>query len=317
MDRRFIFETAEKEYFTQLMRECEAFCQVRVITFCVMSNHYHILLQVPKRPDVLPTAEQLMGLLRNLGYEEDYRHTKEQIEQYREARDVSGERDLLERFFRQMWDVSWFNRLLKQRFSAWYNHRTGRKGTLWEERFKSVLIDGRGEALLTIAAYIDLNPVRAGLTQDPKNYRWCGYGEAVAGIRIAKEGLRVLLNGRDGVEESLTAAMARYRVWLFGQGEQNEGSDEYGQTVRRGIDPKKVLEVIAAKGRLGIHDYARCRVRYFVDGTAFGTEEFVEGMFRAFRLRFGRHRKTGARPVRGLDGVPMFVLTDLGEPVVG
>jgi len=317
VDRRFIFEAAEKEYFTRLMRECEAFCQVRVMTFCVMSNHYHILLHVPKRPDVLPTAEQLMGLLKDLGYEEDYRHTKERIERCREARDESGERDLLERFFRQMWDVSWFNRLLKQRFSAWYNYRTGRKGTLWEERFKSVLIDGRGEALLTIAAYIDLNPIRAGLTQDPKNYRWCGYGEAVAGVRIAKEGLKALLDGRDGVEESLTAAMAKYRVWLFGQGEQNEGADEHGQTVRRGIDPSKVIEVVAAKGRLGIHEYARCRVRYFVDGMAFGTQEFVEEMFRAFRARFGCHRQTGARPVRGLDGVPMFVLRDLWEPIIG
>ena len=223
MDRRFIFEEAEKEHFTRLMREYEAFCQVRVLTFCVMSNHYHILLEVPKRPDVLLTAEQLLEWLKGLECEEDYIRTKTQIELFRAAKDGNGEKALLERYFRQMWDVSWFNRLLKQRFSAWYNHRTDRKGTLWEERFKSVLVDGCGEALLTMAAYIDLNPVRAGLTQDPKDYRWCGYGEAVAGIRIAKEGFKLLMNARDGVDDSLTAAMATYRVWLFGQGEQNEG----------------------------------------------------------------------------------------------
>jgi len=223
---------------------------------------------------------------------------------------------LLERFFRQMWDVSWFNRLLKQRFSTWYNHRSGRKGTLWEERFKSVLIDGCGEALMTIAAYIDLNAVRAGLTDDPKDYRWCGYGEAVAGLRISKEGLRTLVNGHHGVEESLTSAMAQYRVWLFGQGEQNEGTDGQGQPLRRGLDPAKVQEVIAAKGKLRIHDYARCRVRYFVDGTAFGTQEFVEEIFQTFRDRFGRTRDTGARPVRGLAGPPLFVLRDLRDSIV-
>ena len=216
-----------------------------------------------------------------------------------------------------MWDVSWFNRLLKQRFSAWYNHRTGRKGTLWEERFKSVLVDGFGEALLTMAAYIDLNPVRAGLTQDPKDYRWCGYGEAVAGIRIAKEGFKGLMNARDGLEESLTAAMASYRVWLFGQGEQNEGLDAQGQPMRRGIDPEKVKEVIAAKGKLKIHDYARCRARYFVDGAVFGTQEFVEEIFQTFRERFGRNRETGARPVGGLDGLPLFVLRDLRKSAFG
>jgi hypothetical protein len=37
-----------------------------------------------------------------------------------------------------------------------------------------------GEALRTISAYLDLNPVRAGLVDDPKDYRWGGYAEAMA-----------------------------------------------------------------------------------------------------------------------------------------
>ena len=299
------------------MREYEAFCQVRVLTFCVMSNHYHILLEVPKRPDVLPTAEELLEMLKGLECKDDYARTKAQLELFRAVKDGDGEKALLERFFRRMWDVSWFNRLLKQRFSAWYNHRTGRNGTLWEERFKSVLVDGCGEALLTIAAYIDLNPVRAGMTQDPKEYRWCGYGEAVAGIRIAKEGFRCLMNARGGVEASLTAVLATYRVLLFGQGEQNEGLDEQDRPVRRGIDPERVKAVIASKGKLGIHDYARCRVRYFVDGAVFGTREFVDEIFRTYRERFGANRENGARPVRGLDGPSMFVLRDLRKSAFG
>ena len=44
------------------------------------------------------------------------------------------------------------------------------------------------------------------------------YGEAVAGIRIAKEGYRCLMKAQDGVEASLTAALAIYRIWLFGHG---------------------------------------------------------------------------------------------------
>lgn len=43
---------------------------------------------------------------------------------------------------------------------------------MWEDRFRSVLVEGRGHALRTMAAYIDLNPVRAGLCEDPKDYRW-------------------------------------------------------------------------------------------------------------------------------------------------
>ena len=44
-----------------------------------------------------------------------------------------------------------------------------------------MLVEGAGQALTTVAVYPDLNPVRAGLAADPKDYRWCGYAEVVAG----------------------------------------------------------------------------------------------------------------------------------------
>ena len=46
----------------------------------------------------------------------------------------------------RMGDVSVFMKEFKQRFSRWYNRRTERFGTLWAERFKSVLVEGKGEA---------------------------------------------------------------------------------------------------------------------------------------------------------------------------
>ena len=69
---------------------------------------------------------------------------------------------------------------VKQRFSIWFSKSHQRYGTLWADRFKSVLVEGSGNPLQTMAAYIDLNPVRAGIVDDPKDYRFCGYAEAVA-----------------------------------------------------------------------------------------------------------------------------------------
>ena len=43
------------------------------------------------------------------------------------------------------------------------------------------------------AAYIDLNPVRAAMGKDPKEYRWCGYAEAVAGSALARLGIARVL----------------------------------------------------------------------------------------------------------------------------
>ena len=97
-----------------------------------------------------------------------------------------------------MRDLSMYMKDLKQRFSQWYNRCHGRRGTLWEERYRALLVEGTDHALLTIASYIDLNPVRAGICDDPKDYRFCGYSEAVGGNRTAIECLKTLLQRYDG-----------------------------------------------------------------------------------------------------------------------
>jgi putative transposase len=43
-----------------------------------------------------------------------------------------------------------------------------------------------------MAAYIDLNPVRADIVSDPKDYRWCGYAAAVAGVKAERTGLGIV-----------------------------------------------------------------------------------------------------------------------------
>jgi hypothetical protein len=240
---------------------------------------------------------------------------EQQFQMYRKAKDAEGEAEYLATFHERMWDVSAFMKLLKQRFTQWYNGRTGRKGTLWEDRFKSVLVEGCGQTLQAMAAYIDLNPVRAGLVKDPKDYRWSGYGTAMAGKRRSKEGLRRLVGEALG---SLSGAMTEYRVLLYNEGtEERESVGEDGKKVRGALKHEEVLQVLKAKGRMGLGSYLRCRVRYFCDGAVLGSREFVEGVFRKNRRWFGEKRKVGARKMRGLAGVELFTVRDLRLNVFG
>ena len=85
-----------------------------------------------------------------------------------------------ERFTYRMHDLSEFMKGFMQRYTQWHNRAHQRSGHLWEDRFKSVIVED-GIAARTIAAYIDLNPVRAGMVADPAGYRWSSYGEAVGG----------------------------------------------------------------------------------------------------------------------------------------
>ena len=75
-----------------------------------------------------------------------------------------------------MGDISIFMKELKQRFTLWFNKSHGRFGTIWAERFKSILVQerGRGFAALTVATYIDLNPLRAGLLFLRRTGAWIG-----------------------------------------------------------------------------------------------------------------------------------------------
>ncbi len=321
VDRRFIFQPPEKEHFVALLRECEAFCEVRVLTFCLMSNHFHILLEVPAPPppDRRPSAEQVCGKLDRLSGHQDVGAVRQRFQAYREAGDVAGEAAYLASFHARMWDVSAFMKMLKQRFSSWYNVRSGRRGTLWEERFKSVLVEGAGPALATMAAYIDLNPVRAGIVRDPKDYRWSGYGEAMAGRKGAKLGLqRVVTALQRGREESVSNALEVYREWVYREGnEEREATGPDGRPARGALKREEVLKVLEAKGQLPVTEYVRCRVRYFSDGAMFGGRAFVEHMFERHRDRFGKKRKSGARPMRGLAGEGLCTVRDLRKEVFG
>jgi putative transposase len=63
---------------------------------------------------------------------------------------------------------------LGRRYVQYINRRYGRTGTLWDSRYKSSLVEPSGY-FLACQRYIELNPVRAGLVDDPAQYRWSSY----------------------------------------------------------------------------------------------------------------------------------------------
>jgi REP element-mobilizing transposase RayT len=319
VDRRHIFHPQEKEQFLHLMRELETFCGVHVLTYCLMGNHFHILLAVPKPPAILPSADTILAQLACLTAHQDLGAARQELERIRTQGDAEAEAHWCARYYARMWDVSGFMKLLKQRFTQWYNRRSGRKGTLWEDRFKSVLVDGAGHALVTMAAYIDLNPVRAGLVADPKDYRWSGYGEAAAGRRRARTGLQLVAEALAGHRLNLLQTLEVYRMHVYGQGhEAQETQLPEGKTARGALTHEAVMEVLRNRGRLPMRAYVRCRVRYFCDGAIFGSRGFVEEMFEVYRDRFGTKRTSGARRMRGLaQEDELFVLRDLQTHVFG
>jgi putative transposase len=304
IEGRFIFDRVVKEKFREFLEAHCAFAGVELITWCCMSNHFHLLVQVPNAEESRSTLddEEILRRLSLVSGGDRVKDVREMLAQMKEQSPELGYPEYRERLLARMYDVSVFMQELKKRFTWWYNKRVGRKGPLWEDRFKSVLVENDEKVLLTMAAYIDLNPVRAGLVKDPKDYRWSGYGEAVAGNRGRRVGLMKgfgpMTPGETRDGRSWKRYQAFYRKYLYGVGEES-ALEEASSRKRRGAHaPKAVAAVTRKDGGLSLAQVVRVRMRYFVDSVALGSQAWVEEVFERNRERLRVKRERGARELK-------------------
>lgn len=310
-----LFKNREKEMLRKMMWQVADFCGVQILTYCVMSNHFHVLLRVPAVHKI--SDAELMRRYSVL-YPNPTKHQAASASVLTSILASNSEEatEIRHKLLARMGDVSQYMKTLKQRFSFWYNHCNQRFGTLWAERFKSVLVEGEGNPLQTMAAYIDLNPVRAGIVEDPKDYRFCGYAEAVAGDRLSAEGLVRIwkdrlgtttsnLNPNDAVRcisqarekssgDLIMGALRAHRMLIFGKG---ASPWTYKGKVMTREQAVKAME--EQQGELPMCTMLRCRVRYFTDGAILGSAEFVRCFTDSWQRDHARQNTPTANALKG------------------
>jgi REP element-mobilizing transposase RayT len=137
---------------------------VEIYGYAVMSNHYHIALYIdPKGPNALSDAEvarrwvTLSPPIR--------RRQLDQVAFEMRVEALSVDPDQLAIYRQRLGDLSWFMRFLNENIARRANLEDGCKGRFWERRFESqTLLDER--AVYACMAYVDLNPIRAGMATD-------------------------------------------------------------------------------------------------------------------------------------------------------
>ena len=293
----------EKEVFIRMMRRQAAFCGVDILAYSIMSNHFHILAHVrQEKPQTDVEILRRFRLLHESGRISPYSITPDALEGILEQNDDKAQR-VREALLARMGDVSVFMRELKQRFSIWYNHQNGNRGTLWMDRFKSLVVEPSLHAMATVAAYIDLNAVRSGQVDDPADYRFCSYAAAMGGKASAIEGYRMIYGGR-----SFADAIAGYRLCLFGKGAKPKGEQDKDRDM---ISAEKLDEVIRTGGKVELSELLRRRVRYFSDGMAIGSRIFLKEIYEQHRDRFPESRKARFASMKGTDWGGLQVVRDL------
>ena len=280
----------EKERFRSMMRRVAKFCGIEVLTYAILDNHFHLLIRIPEALDI--SDDELVQRLGLIYPQEAVNRFSRELAQCRKNGDERNANRLRQNYLYRMYNLSEFMKTLKQRFSIWYNARHERQGHLWDDRFKSVLVEGRSGnaehpgALWVMAQYIELNAVRAGIVDEAIAYRWCGAAEAVAGNTEAQQGICSIFPQSSDWAETRRVYCAMLATHL----ENNSA------------------------GRQGI--LAACRVRYFVDGVMLGSQAFIENMFQRSRNLFCSSRKTGARQMRGTDWGELCTVRDFRTGVI-
>jgi hypothetical protein len=183
---------------------------------------------------------------------------------------------------------------IKQGFSRYFNKKYGRRGTLWGERFKSLIVED-GLTLVNLLAYVDLNAVRARIVKRPEEYRWCSLGYHVqSGNR--DDLLSVDFGMKEWNEFDEQEIIRKYREYVYEVGAIDRGKGAV-------IDEEIVKEERKKGFRLKRSEIFRYRCRYFTDAGVLGSKRFVREVFEEIKDFLGSKRERQFVRVIGDAGV--------------
>jgi putative transposase len=281
----FVLGDGEKDFLLRLIRKLSSVYFAEVLGFCLMGSHFHLVARMHPGDGV--SDEEIRGR-----FEKYYSGEQKRI---LPAGQIPA--------FRHKWaNLSEYVREIKQGFSRYYNKRHQRKGFFWSERFKSVIVED-GETLINCLAYVDLNPVRAGLLEKPDDYRWnsLGYHQQTGNKgKFLSLDLGLTGSGRRSKKERLAA----YRQFVYEKG---------SLAGRKGkqIAPEVLAKASRKKFQPDAVDRFLSRTRYFTDSGIIGSREFVRKYHILLQGSEEQEREKIPRAVAGLAGI--FSLKRLSE----
>jgi len=251
-----------------------------------MGNHFHILAKM------IPGKE----------YSDEDVKTRYKRYYGKDKQPGDGQIPLL----RQKWSsLSEYVKEIKQTFSRYFNKVHGRRGFFWSDRFKSVIVE-KGETFINCLAYIDLNPIRAGLVERPEDYRWNSLG-----YHVQTDNKDNFLSTDFGLKEfnvkSEKERIRLYRKYVYETGAIQRSNQQQSKI----IDEKIVAKEQKKNFEISRKDRFAYRTRYFTDSGVIGTKEFVSANYQRFKGVFMSKREKIPKAVAGLDG--MYSLKRLTE----
>jgi REP element-mobilizing transposase RayT len=284
----FPLKDVEKDFMLDLIKRFASLYFTEILGFCLMGNHFHLLVKMI--PEDRFTDEEIQKRIEAF-YGDSRAFSKGQLPYFRE----------------KLSSLSEFMREIKVGFARYYNRRHNRRGYFWGDRFKSVIVD-KAETLVNCLAYIDLNPLRAGIVDRPENYRWNSLG-----YHLQTENKDQFLSTDFGLKEfnvkSEKERIRRYRRYVYEAGAISRPDKRQAKV----IEDKVVAKERKKDFEISRIDRFRYRTRYFTDSGIIGSREFVAENYQRFKHLFHSKHEKKPKPVKGIDG--MYSLKRLSEMI--
>lgn len=193
--RVYFLKEDERKDFLEIVRRAADFVGIRLLGWCVMTNHFHILAYLPT-PEMVDEEEILRryGVLKGESAAADMAKS---FSDWRKGGDEGRVTEWLDGQRRRMYDVGSFMKIVKQWFTEEYNRRNAHKGTLWESAYYDRVVPIDGSELAKCLGYIHLNPIRAAETDKFDGYVWSSFSAFMKGDPTAVGGMRFIYGNVD------------------------------------------------------------------------------------------------------------------------
>ena len=281
--RRFLIDDAEKGILLSLIRAAAIFSGVELYTYAVMSNHFHLLVRVPRKQEV--SNKELLRRMEALYGTPKFLKVLEKWEKWSGKGQEGRVEEEKSRLRARMYDLSQFCKTFKEAYTQDYNRRHDNTGTIWEGRFKSILLEGSWRTLMTVAGYIHLNPVRAKMVENAEDANNAGYGAACQGDTRAQAGLLALAKKVYGTKEAtwgrarsvcadVIAGATEGTTAEGGDGSISEFRSQISGAGRAATLPG--ADTVSPKPPGSLRELLRRRVAGFLHGGALGGAAFLK-----------------------------------------
>ena len=167
-----------KQWIENRLRELVGIFAIECAGFSVMDNHLHLLLRIDSRKAESWSGEEIARRWFALFPMRDIHGQAAALTDARVAR-FAANADWIAEMRRRLANLGWFMKSLKEPLARMANKQEGVSGAFWEGRFKSVGIRDE-ESLLATAAYIDLNPLAAGVVATPEESAHTSLGTRIS-----------------------------------------------------------------------------------------------------------------------------------------